>query len=124
MAKKITAIALVFLLSAQCLFKLGLITYFEANRDYIAEVLCINKDKPITMCHGTCFLDKNLALADQAENQVPPAGKSKIEIPSFLVTTHTFLISPPAEIVLMLTPIQLLHHSPHNNAVFHPPCQA
>jgi hypothetical protein len=85
--KKITSIALVLILSAQCFYQLGVITYFHLNNDYIAEVLCINKEKPITMCHGKCFLNKNLDVADDAgtDKGTLPAGK-KIDFPTFLVS--------------------------------------
>ena len=33
---------------------------FEVRKDYIAKVLCINRDKPITVCGGQCFLAKQL----------------------------------------------------------------
>src|SRR5688500_9785475 len=55
--KKVIAIVFLLLLCTQYIFKLGIITYFEANREYIAEVLCVNKAEPITMCYGQCFLD-------------------------------------------------------------------
>ncbi len=42
---------------------------FNLRRDYIATVLCINRDKPITMCGGHCFLAKQLNKAqEQQEN--------------------------------------------------------
>lgn len=85
--KKITSIALVLILSAQCFYQLGVITYFHLNKDYIAEVLCINKEKPITMCHGQCFLNKNLDITDDAgaDKGTLPAGK-KIDFPTFLIS--------------------------------------
>ena len=46
---------------------------FELRRDYIAEVLCINKDKPITVCGGECFLNKQLKLFEgDAQDQKAP----------------------------------------------------
>jgi len=33
---------------------------FEVNRDRIAELFCVNKDQPMTMCYGSCYLDKQL----------------------------------------------------------------
>ena len=39
-----------------------IITYsaFKINQDFIAKVLCINKDKPILGCEGNCHLNKEL----------------------------------------------------------------
>lgn len=38
---------------------------YAINIDYIAEVLCINKDKPELSCHGKCHLAKELKKDDQ-----------------------------------------------------------
>jgi hypothetical protein len=64
---------------------LGVITYFELNREVIAEIHCINKEKPIRMCKGQCFLDKKLALADDTNQNQAPSGKEKIEFPTFIL---------------------------------------
>lgn len=34
---------------------------YAINRDYIAKVLCINKDKPVMKCNGKCHLFKQVA---------------------------------------------------------------
>src|SRR5688572_1536181 len=84
--KRLTAIAFIFLLSAQCIFKLTIITYFQTNRDYIAEVLCVNKEKPMTMCNGQCFLDRNLSLADDdSPKQSPTPTKLSVDTSLFII---------------------------------------
>ena len=40
---------------------------FEINREYIAKNLCINRDEPITVCGGKCYLQKQ--LEDQARKE-------------------------------------------------------
>ncbi len=85
---------LVLLLSAQCIYQLGVITYFHLNNGYIAEVLCVNREKPITMCYGQCFLDKNLDLADDAgtdEGSLPAI--KKIDFPVFLLSGNSYSIT-------------------------------
>ena len=43
---------------------------FELRRDYIAEVLCINRDEPSTVCGGKCYLNFKLdQAAEQQDNQ-------------------------------------------------------
>ena len=73
-------------LGFQSLMKLGITTWYELNKDYVADVLCINKDKPELNCKGKCYLNKQLKKADNTESnkQRPPASK-KIEITEFLV---------------------------------------
>jgi hypothetical protein len=49
---------------------------YVINYDYIAEVLCINKEKEILQCNGTCQLTKEIL-----ENE--PTGTSEYPQPSF-----------------------------------------
>jgi hypothetical protein len=37
---------------------------YYANYDYIATVLCENKDKPYLDCNGKCYLEKQLKKAN------------------------------------------------------------
>lgn len=51
------------------------------NYDYIANVLCENKDKPELHCDGTCYLAKQLAKESEQNSQNPFSEKqSKAEI--------------------------------------------
>lgn len=120
--KKITAISLVLLLSLQCFYKLGVITYFQLNRDYIAEVLCINKEEPIAMCYGKCFLDKNLALADtSADDATAPVGKQQIEFPIFLISANAYNFSPESISLALTCPYIKGASTKHSAVPFHPP---
>lgn len=90
--KKVTAIGLVLLLSLQCFYQLGVITYFQINREYIAEVLCVNKQKPMMNCHGQCFLERNLNLTDNSseDKAAVPTQIQTTEFPIFLISKLTF----------------------------------
>ena len=121
--KRLTAIAFIFLLSAQCIFKLTIITYFQANRDYIAEVLCVNKEKPMSMCNGQCFLDRKLSLADdESPKQAPTTTKLSVEAPVFVATDfHVDLDRKPLDIEKSSAP-QPLYDFSSQRTFFHPPC--
>ncbi len=67
--KKTVSILLICALSFQFMIKIGLVGYYIINKDYIAKVLCINKDKPALKCQGKCHLKKQLAKTETAENQ-------------------------------------------------------
>ncbi|MGC3947860.1 MAG: hypothetical protein QM762_25690 [Chryseolinea sp.] len=99
--KRITSIGLVLLMSLQCFYKLGVITYFTINREYIAEVLCVNKSEPIPLCQGSCFLKKNLDLADKATDTsgLPGGRQQTVEFPVFLISqiNYRFSFMPDAE---------------------------
>ena len=121
--KRLTAIAFVFLLSAQCIFKLTIITYFQANRDYIAEVLCVNKEKPMTMCMGQCFLDRNLSLADdETPRQAPIATKLSVEAPVFVATNFQVDLNRNSLDIENSSAPQSLYNFYSQRTFFHPPC--
>ncbi len=44
---------------------------YLVNKEYIATVLCINKDKPEMHCNGKCHLTKQLKKASEDENNSP-----------------------------------------------------
>ncbi|WP_456377401.1 hypothetical protein [Lutibacter sp.] len=41
---------------------------YHANYDYIATVLCENRDKPYLECNGKCYLEKQLKKADHTNH--------------------------------------------------------
>jgi len=120
--KRFLAIAFIFLLSAQCIFKLGIITYFEANRDYIAEVLCVNKKKPMTMCYGQCFLDRNLSLTEETPKQTPVKSTLKMEAPIFIGSSFDVTILLKSFIIETHSSPQSLYKFCSDFSFFHPPC--
>jgi len=45
---------------------------YQLNKDYIAEFLCINRDKPALQCHGKCYLSKMIEETQKEEPvQIP-----------------------------------------------------
>ena len=120
---RITSIGLIFLMSLQCCYKLGVITYFDLNRDYIAEVLCINKEEPLTICHGQCFLNKNLKVAESAsgDQATDRSGKEKIDFPVFLISENILLLRSPIKSTLENFRYICGFASDHRRSPFHPP---
>jgi hypothetical protein len=120
--KRIASIGLIIVLSIQCFYKLGIIGYFQLNQEYIAEVLCINKEKPLSMCQGQCFLSRNLDLGDNPEKLPLPVGKEKIEIPNFLISESTFSFKALAEPVITNSAYTNIYRFEYAFTAFHPPC--
>jgi hypothetical protein len=117
------AILFIFLLSAQCIFKLGIITFFEANRDYIADVFCINKEKEITTCYGKCFLDRNLTIADEGtDDSTPSPRKSQIESSIFTLTRFDMRVKRYFLLESRISSPQPLYTFDQVSTLFHPPC--
>ena len=51
---------------------------FEIRRDYIAKVLCINKDKPISTCAGQCYLTKRVKEASEEQQQTNSGNRLNV----------------------------------------------
>ena len=52
---------------------------FSLRREYIAEVLCINKEELITVCGGKCYLTDQLEQAnEQQEKETTTSQKFKV----------------------------------------------
>ncbi|MBI1317228.1 hypothetical protein GC167_10305 [bacterium] len=76
-------LAFVILLSALLPRLLGdslALMWFEGNRAYIAEVLCINQDRPELACNGQCHLAKML----EADNPSTPDSPLLPDTPEVL----------------------------------------
>ena len=59
-----------------------LIEYYS-NKEYIASVLCENRDKPALACNGKCYLEKQLKKAnkkDTHDHSIPQIDLSKYPI--------------------------------------------
>lgn len=117
---KVISLLLVITLSFQCLIKIGLISYYSINIEYIINELCENKDKPELKCEGKCYLKKKMNEADKAEKQATEIFK-QIEFPVFI--THVSLSLQPEYILVQNTLAELnnLYSYSLHNKIFHPP---
>jgi hypothetical protein len=77
------AIFFIIALSLPSLYKAGLISFYKLGRGFIAENYCVNKDQPITMCYGKCFLERGLSLADQIPSSKNLVSQVKFESSEF-----------------------------------------
>ena len=59
---------------------------FNLRRAYIADFLCVNKDEPIIVCNGRCYLDNQLKKAQSQQD------KEKSIVPNHF--NYTFYIEP------------------------------
>jgi len=104
--------------------KMGILVNFKINQDFIAEVLCINKDEPITVCNGTCYLSQELKKAYESEEHEAPLIKSERIEMIYLYSERTFEVllssdqvvnSPNTVYVNKLFPLTFA------TGIFHPP---
>ncbi len=120
MKYKFISLILIMALSFQCLIKIGLISYYSLNIEYIITELCENKDKPELNCKGKCYLKKKMGEADKAEKQAAEIFK-QIEFLAFIPHSN---LKPDTEYILVINSIpefqNLYSHTP-NIKIFHPP---
>lgn len=110
-------------MSLQCFYNLGVIAYYKLNQEYIAEMLCINKEKANVACHGQCFLKKNINLTDEPtpEDTGLPATTQQVEFPLFLISELTYKLDVALKFIEGNG-----HYSPgsssnHSSILFRPP---
>jgi hypothetical protein len=110
---------------AQCLVQLGIISYYELNKNYIAKNLCENRDKPAMKCCGKCYLRKQLKKVTQNDNntKAPNNKVEKTEIVAFVIPNKVILPESNAfNIDVVQHPsMQHLHGFNIPFPIFHPP---
>ena len=67
MLNRITIILLIVSLVASNFQHLFIYAGFELNQKYIAENLCVNKDKPWLHCNGKCYFMRKIKQAEEKE---------------------------------------------------------
>ncbi len=114
---------LTFSLLFPTLNKLWILVDFKINQDFIAAVLCINKDKPKLNCHGKCHLSKQLKQAEKnAQKHNPPTLKEKhesVDLSFTRVKNNVFLKSAFQHVKYLYN--FSLYVSPFIDEIFHPP---
>ena len=90
------------------------------NQDYIAEVLCINRDKPMLNCDGKCYLAKMIQEQQEEDHQDIPSADLR-EYPMGFVSIldcsfQKFIIETST-----ISFYKNLNEQQYISAVFHPP---
>lgn len=108
--------------------QLGVIGYYELNKDYIAKNLCENRNKPEMKCCGKCYLRKQLKKVAQNDNTTKSTNNKteKIDIIAFVIPDQ---ITLPKADVFNIAAVQhpLMQHLYGFDIpfpVFHPPSAA
>ncbi|QKZ15779.1 hypothetical protein HU175_16280 [Spirosoma sp. KUDC1026] len=73
----------------------GTIAYYQLNRDYIARVLCENRDRPELHCNGQCFLAKRLkAQQDKQDKETTERVQNTPSIQLYAESVTSFTFAP------------------------------
>jgi predicted nuclease of restriction endonuclease-like (RecB) superfamily len=122
--KKASVFILALLVLLQPLSKTWIFVSFQLNQDFIASVLCINRDIPVNTCQGKCYLKKRLKETHQDEQkQANAREKSPFEI----LISHQ-----PSVFQFLSVQDRIIENTPNNvqshtyisrfiSDIFHPP---
>ena len=119
--RKLYAISFVFLYLLAMLRPLEPFVEYYLNQDYIANFLCVNRNKPEMKCHGKCYLAKQL----EKQKKSGPESSLNIFRERYPIGFVTILKINP-----ILKFIQLKKHNFHyiklyaytySPTIFHPP---
>lgn len=111
---------LIFMFQSTCNF--WIIISFYANRDFIAENICINRFDQVPVCKGQCFLNEKLQENQKQEQKLPDLKGKEIQLFCEIVTYYCSKIPsffkeyPRPAIVPDFTLIKRL-----STSIFHPP---
>lgn len=95
MLKRLTAIILLVALISSSFSRCFVYAGFELNHKYIAEKLCINKDRPWLHCNGKCYFMKKIRQAEENEKkQEAKDNLSRLEISFFQEPFRVTFIEP------------------------------
>ncbi|WP_316820906.1 hypothetical protein [Pedobacter gandavensis] len=121
MLKRFTCFILLFTLLLAQFSKVFVYAGFELNQQYIAAVLCENKDKPEMHCNGKCYLMKKLKQAeDKEKKQERDALKKTVSDVFFLSAVAEPLLPLPVQTTAV--PVEVSFDLPeHHSEIPHPP---
>lgn len=95
--------------------------FYLANVDYIKEYFCVNKDKPMLHCDGTCFLAKKMAEAKKKEQSDRlPVDQAMVQI-DWIQTVKLNFLNPVVQACTRIAYIPVYYHKIYLGNPFRPP---
>jgi hypothetical protein len=112
---------LLFAILIQFSYKLVIVTYYNLNKSYITDFLCVNKSNPTSDCQGKCFLSKRLGESQSKNSQLMELLKTELNccLPEFAITLNFSLKEFTSCLFFIKRPVGYLYL--WNNFIFHPP---
>ena len=126
MKRQIFGIAFTFLYLVAMLRPLLPIIIYYANYDYIANELCINKDKPYLECNGRCYVNAAMERIFPKGTKNKPVSSLPFSMQDYPVSTLDFYKykSPiPDETIFSANPDFHKHFviNKYSSTIFKPP---
>lgn len=123
--KKLTAAIFLLIFLFQAFYSTAVIYWFYFNRSYIAEKLCINRDKPELKCKGNCYLAKKLKEAENKKDEEASLQlKEWVSIAPFIVNANIEQGSDPETGRTFFLSESDNYDFQHSQVIFHPPLTA
>ncbi|WP_338395401.1 hypothetical protein [Fulvitalea axinellae] len=123
--KQISTISLILSLLVFTLSKQGAVLLtFNIFQQYIADNLCENRDRPMTMCYGNCFLEKELNKTTEQEEQRGIADETSVSLDLYSKFTSVSNPEKPVDFISKKGLIKVYSNAYHflwENSLFHPP---
>ena len=96
---------------------------FELRRDYIAEVFCVNRDKPEVGCEGKCFLKNRLSQVEGSKAATSSTSRELFQLSFFNPTAaHEPVVQVTFQLATRSTAfLKKAKPLSHITGVFHPP---
>jgi len=119
--KILTSISLIILIFVGATKDIAVYLDYAMNQDEIINNLCINKDKPIVMCFGQCYIDSQLQENNETQDTPQIQFESKL---NYIVDYASMEIeaSENETILQVLNPFKSsLYNSPWDDSHFRPP---
>ncbi len=98
-----------------------LIIDFKINQEFIAKVLCINKDKPELKCNGQCHLKKELSKSEEKEKEAPQSIQLKEQMQFTPKSIRTSLQLFPCAVQSSYPYMMPFSGAQFFKDIFHPP---
>lgn len=102
---------------------MGVWVDFKINQDFIAAVLCINRDEPVPMCNGNCYLSDQLQKVDDGPSEeLPRSLVHKLDLTLYPGVSSA--LEPNDAIAVESTDFVVrpfFYVPPHLSGIFRPP---
>lgn len=121
MPKRLAVISLLVILISSNFSWLFTYTGFELNQTYIAQNLCINRNKPELHCNGKCYLMKKFKQAEEKEKTHDKQVQRNLFQNGNLISLNADIKFHNCLLQIISTPYRPLKPIIFSGSVFHPP---
>jgi len=120
--KSVLLVGLAFVVFFTSMARTVVVADFLLNEEYIAKVLCVNKDKPAMKCNGKCHLAKQLQKQDNTENSNKNIPVREVKEITGIVSQNVNWLPELHQTIVLNFAVQTVQVSKFHASIFHPPC--